>query len=32
MIPWWGGALLLFAGVFVGIMIVALMSAGGDDR
>lgn len=32
MIPWWGGVLLLFAGVFVGILIIALMSAGGDDR
>ena len=27
MIPWWAGLLLFFAGVFVGIMIIALISA-----
>ena len=27
MIPWWGGLLLFFAGVIVGIMLIALVSA-----
>lgn len=27
MIPWWAGILLMFAGVFIGIVLIALMEA-----
>lgn len=33
MIPWWGGLLLFLVGVFIGMLMSALMAAGdGDDE
>lgn len=31
MIPWWAGALLLMAGAFIGLLMAALIEAGGGE-
>lgn len=31
MIPWWAGALMLMAGAVAGILIAAMIEAGGGD-
>ena len=32
MIPWWAGVLLLIAGAGLGMLILALLAVGGDDK